>query len=93
MNIRIRERDYLDKYKCIDHFRNAILTNYWVQGSLLYYRNNQFALGSISLNDIEQISVGDTLIIFSPYRTKERTEFVKFSIELISKYDTKGGDK
>lgn len=87
MNIRFKETVYADKFKKITRSRNKIFKNYWVENSLLYNKFT-FTTDCIGFDDIEQISVGDTVIIFTQYPEKYRDELVRECIELLSKYDS-----
>lgn len=54
MVITYREREFIDKYRCIDTPRKIRLFNTWIVGGLLYGYKNQFEVVTIPLDMIDK---------------------------------------
>ena len=53
-----RERNFLDKYKCIDNLKELYARSYFtggISGDLYYFRLNEFNYKSLSAEDIISI--------------------------------------
>lgn len=52
MIVKYKERHFIDKYRCIDTYREVEITKPWRVGSILYGYTDRYNVISISIYDI-----------------------------------------
>lgn len=55
MKVTIRERVFIDAYRCIDHTRQIVLSRCWWSGNILYGYVDRYNVKAISKDDIINI--------------------------------------
>lgn len=56
MKVTYRERNFIDKYRCIDRPITRNFNTIWEFGGLIYFKLGQFTIFSIAKEDIISIS-------------------------------------
>lgn len=56
MKVTYRERNFIDKYRCIDRPITRNFNTRWEVGGLIYFKLGQFTIFSIAKEDIISIS-------------------------------------
>lgn len=55
MKVFYKERNYLDKYRCIDKERMRFFDKSWKVGGLTYFKHGEFTTFTIETNNIIRI--------------------------------------
>lgn len=55
MKVYYKERNFLDKYRCIDNEKMRFFDTSWEVGGLTYFKHGQFTIFTIETNMITRI--------------------------------------